>query len=170
MRHRVAKKEDLEQLLAIVEEAREYMKEQGFQQWNDTYPRAEHILVDIEKEECYVWEEEGVVVGMTSLSFDGESVYDTIEGKWNTEEPYGALHRFAVSKQARGRGIASKLLALGEQICMEQGYKGIRVDTHRENKVMQRFLEKHGYIACGIVYYEEKLGDPSRIAYDKCLY
>lgn len=169
MRYRTAKREDLEQLLEIVEDAKIYMRENGFEQWNHTYPRAEHILEDIEKEECYIWEEEGVILGMTSVSFDGEPIYDTIEGAWNTEYPYGTIHRFAVAKKARGQGIASKLLALGEQLCIERGYKGIRVDTHKQNKTMQRFLEKHGYMSCGIIYYEEKLGDPSRLAYDKFL-
>lgn len=167
MRYRKARKEDLEQLLQIIEDAKQYMRENGFEQWNETYPKAEHVLEDIEKEECYVWEKNENILGMATICLDGEPIYDQIEGAWNTEHPYGTIHRFAVAKDARGEGVSAKLLYLGEKICQEEGCTGIRVDTHRQNKTMQRFLEKHGYTTCGIVYYEGKKGDSARITYDK---
>ena len=169
MGYRLARREDVSSLIAIVQDAKEYMKENGFTQWDDTYPKEEHILADIEKEECYLWEDQGKILGMTAICFGGEPIYDGIRGKWNTKEPYGTIHRFAVSKEARGTGVALGLLSFAEQLCKEKEYHGIRVDTFRKNNTMKRFLEKHGYTQCGSVYYGEKRAGLECIAYDKVL-
>jgi RimJ/RimL family protein N-acetyltransferase len=42
----------------------------------------------------------------------------------------------------------------------------IRIDTHRDNAIMQHLLEKNGFVKCGIIYVED--GSP-RIAYQKRL-
>lgn len=40
----------------------------------------------------------------------------------------------------------------------------IRIDTHRDNKIMQHNLSKHGFTYCGIIYLAN--GD-ERLAYQK---
>ena len=44
-------------------------------------------------------------------------------------------------------------------------FGNVRVDTHKDNYVMQNMLKKLGYSYCGIIYLEN--GDP-RLAYQKC--
>lgn len=169
MAYRVARKEDIDFLVQIVKDAKAFMKENGFEQWTEGYPTEEHILEDIKKEECYLWEEEGKICGMMTLSFEGEVAYEGLQkGVWNTGSVYGTIHRFAVSKEARGRGISGKLIQLAEQLCKEQRVSGMRVDTHRKNNIMKKFLKSHGYQQCGIICYDEK-EDGERVAYDKQL-
>jgi hypothetical protein len=38
----------------------------------------------------------------------------------------------------------------------------IRIDTHRDNKIMRHLVEKHGFAYCGIIYLDN--GD-ERLAY-----
>ena len=40
----------------------------------------------------------------------------------------------------------------------------IRIDTHRDNRIMQHNIEKHGFTYCGIIYLAN--GD-ERLAYQK---
>ena len=102
MGYRVARKEDIDFLVQIVKDAKAFMKENGFEQWTEEYPTEEHILEDIKKEECYLWEEEGRICGMMTLSFEGEVAYEGLQkGNWNTGSVYGTIHRFALSKEAR---------------------------------------------------------------------
>ena len=54
-------------------------------------------------------------------------------------------------------------------MCKKREIFAMRVDTHRENQTMRRFLEKRGYQFCGLVYYEGKAGEAERLAYDKKL-
>ncbi len=40
----------------------------------------------------------------------------------------------------------------------------LRIDTHEDNKIMQRAIEKNGFTKCGMIFTEE---GSSRIAYEK---
>ena len=40
----------------------------------------------------------------------------------------------------------------------------MKIDTHRENRVMQKLLEKNGFTYCGIIYAED---GSRRMAYQK---
>lgn len=53
-----------------------------------------------------------------------------------------------------------------EKICTQNKVYSIKVDTHENNKPMQRLLEKLGYEYCGIIYLEN--GD-KRVAFEKLL-
>ena len=43
--------------------------------------------------------------------------------------------------------------------------RNLRIDTHRDNYVMQRLLEKNGFVRCGLIDLRE---GGERIAYQKC--
>ena len=45
-------------------------------------------------------------------------------------------------------------------------FENIRVDTHRDNKVMQHILTKYGFQRCGIIYVKN---GTERIAYQRIL-
>ena len=40
----------------------------------------------------------------------------------------------------------------------------IRIDTHKDNKIMQGLLERHGFSYCGIIYL---LNGAPRLAYQR---
>ncbi|MDI1900978.1 GNAT family N-acetyltransferase, partial [Staphylococcus aureus] len=50
---RLGKMSDLDQILNLVEEAKELMKEHDNEQWDDQYPLLEHFEEDIAKDYLY---------------------------------------------------------------------------------------------------------------------
>ena len=90
---------------------------------------------------------------------DIEPTYATIEdGSWRDEGPYGVVHRVASDGSVRGVGSACLNWAFNQ--C---GH--LRIDTHGDNGVMQRLLEKLGFEHRGTVFVEED--DYPRLAFEK---
>jgi hypothetical protein len=60
----------------------------------------------------------------------------------------------------------SFLITEADEICGVFAFKigNIRIDTHKDNTIMQHILESHHYIKCGTIYADD--GTP-RIAYQK---
>ena len=79
-------------------------------------------------------------------------IYD---GAWLNDEPYLAVHRVAGDGEAHGlfRMASDYVKSLSDNV---------RIDTHENNRVMQKVIEREGFVRCGIVYMAD--GTP-RIAY-----
>ena len=86
-----------------------------------------------------------------------EPSYEAIDGHWLNLEPYSVIHRIA--SDGSHRGVLARCLAW-----CEGQTKNLRIDTHRDNRVMRHLLEKNGFIPCGTILAED--GTP-RIAYQK---
>ena len=158
---------DIKNVMEIISEAQEYFKRNGIDQWQNGYPNEESIKNDIESGESYVLLKNDKIIATAYLSFSGESDYDIIyEGKWISQGDYAVVHRVAVSSNIKGHGIAGELFKYIEKICLENNIKHIKIDTHRQNKSMQRFLSKNGFEYCGVIYLED---NSERIAFEKVL-
>ena len=82
-------------------------------------------------------------------------IYD---GQWlDDTQPYGTIHRLAGREDARGVAAAC-FDWCGTQL------PNLRADTHRDNRIMQHILQKHGFRYCGIIYL---LNGDERLAYQK---
>lgn len=161
---------DLDDIMRAVHEAQAFMRTLNIDQWQDGYPEPETLLEDIRLGQLYVIAEGASVRAVAALSLLEEPVYDAIDGAWGAAgEKYLTIHRMATDNASRGRGFAARMLAEAERIAAENGCVSVRADTHRGNLAMRRFLEKHGFVNCGQVYYYVKKGDPVRVAYEKIL-
>lgn len=160
MEIRKTRTEEIDVLMNIYAQARAFMQQTGnASQWTGGYPSRERIELDIEEGYSYVCLYKGEIVGTFYFKQGEESTYVNIyEGKWLNDKPYGVVHRIASSGKIKGIGI----------YCLEWCYgqcRNMRIDTHRENRVMQNILEKLNYKSCGIIYIEDS---SPRIAYQKC--
>lgn len=164
MKFRKATKQDIPSIMQIINDAKVYMEEAKINQWKKEYPNEDVISKDIENRESYVLEDERGVVGTAVISFKRERTYDNIrEGKWLHEGTYSVIHRVAVKRELKGLGIAGMLIGEAERLSVDR-VDSLRVDTHKDNKSMQRTLIKYGFTPCGII----TLFDGSdRIAYEK---
>lgn len=165
---RRTKAEDISGIMRIIGQAKEYMKNQGIDQWQNGYPNEEVFREDMEKGYSYVAEEQGKIIGTIAVIFDGEPTYDKIyEGAWKTtDEPYAAIHRVAVDAEQKGRGIAGEMIKEVEKMCRERKVYSIKNDTHRDNLSMQRLQRKNGFAYCGIIYLSD---GAERLACEKVL-
>lgn len=153
---RKAKENDLPAIMEIIHQAQRTMKQDGFQQWTKGYPGEEILSKDIEKQSCYLLTDQEEIVAVGTLYMENDPNYRIIEeGNWKTEEPYGTVHRLAVAEGRRQQGLAGILYDRLEKICREKGMRGMRVDTHRDNKKMQSWIRKQGFRPCGVIHVED---------------
>lgn len=167
MEFRRAKKEDVGKIMAIIKKAQDHLKSQGIDQWQNGYPNEETIEKDIDDNNFYVLLENNEILGITALIFGEDITYKKIyEGKWLTDDKYAVIHRMAVDLDKKRKGLASEILKKVEKTTSDNNIYSIRVDTHRDNKAMQNFLEKNDFKYCGIIYLKD---GNERLAFEKIL-
>lgn len=144
---RPAQSEDLPQILEIYAQAREFMRQSGNpNQWCDSHPAESTLREDIFRQQLYLCEENGGILAVFAYIPGIDPTYITIhEGQWLNDNPYGVIHRIAVT--CPGRNVASFCFDWALRQCHD-----LRIDTHRDNRPMQRALEKAGFTYCGIIY------------------
>jgi hypothetical protein len=149
--------QDLEKVMSIYAYARIQMKKNGNpNQWGDFHPSVELIKTDINRHNSFVITEDDEICGVFAFIIGNDPTYAIIEnGKWLNDEPYGVIHRVASS--GRYTGVMDFVLNYCES-------HNIRIDTHKDNTIMQHILESHHYTKCGTIYVDD--GTP-RIAYQK---
>lgn len=159
---RKTKLNDINRVMEIINQAKQYFKNNNIDQWQEGYPNEESIKEDIMNEEAYVLEDNGKILGTCMVTIQGEPTYHTIDGKWLFNEDYVCVHRIAIDEQYKGAGLAS--IILDQAIAMYPNFHSVRMDTHEDNLSMQRFLTKYGFVFCGIITLQN--GAPRR-AYEK---
>lgn len=152
--------EDLPLVMEIYDYARAFMRANGnVTQWVNGYPSEELIRQEIQDGHSFVCTDgDGEIVGTFCFILGDDPTYRQIyDGAWLNDEPYGVIHRMGTN--GKRKGIA--------EACLDWSFQhsdNIRVDTHRDNLVMQHILEKNGFKRCGIIYVRD---GTERIAYQK---
>ena len=164
---RKTEEKDIEIIMTIVNQAQEYFRSQGINQWQNGYPTKDVFTQDICNERSYVVENDGMVVGTFFFAIDKEPTYKKIyEGSWQHNGVYGMIHRVAVDNSMKGNGIGGKIVAFATEQCKKQNIASLRIDTHKDNISMQRMLTKNGFEPRGIIYLED---GAERIGFEKML-
>ena len=153
---------DLGDVMKIINQAKEYFKKQGINQWQDGYPNDETIINDIKQQEAYVLVDNYQVIATAMISTRLEVNYNYIEGKWLQDDEYLVVHRIAVNNDYKGNGLAK--IVIDKALALFPYFNSVRIDTHDDNLSMQRFLTKYGFVHCGTIYLENK---DTRRAYEK---
>lgn len=162
MRIRPTTIDDIEQVMPVYELAKRFMRQNGnLLQWTGGYPSREILEADIAADSSFVClDDTQSIVGTFCFRYGTapEPTYATIYGgAWLNDKPYGVIHRIASAGKVGGIFAA----------CLDwcRGYvDNIRIDTHRDNRVMQELLIRHGFSRCGIIYLAN--GD-ERIAFQR---
>lgn len=150
---RKANLSEIPQIWEILQDAIEQRRLDGSTQWQDGYPNELSIKSDIENDYGYVFTENESILAYAAIIFDKEPAYENIEGKWLTDGDYTVVHRVAVSKLAKGKGIATKLFESIEGLSVENNVYSIKVDTNFDNTPMLKILDRLKYTYCGEVYF-----------------
>lgn len=144
---RKSTEQDIPRLKEIFAIARRFMAETGNpHQWAATYPSHEQLLKDISSGNSYVCVKAGEIVATFVLRGGVDPTYDVIyDGVWPNSNPYATIHRIASSGEEKGIFRTAMEFAL-------QQYGTIRIDTHRDNQVMQHVIRQAGFEYCGIIH------------------
>ena len=150
---------DLKEIMDIYEYARKFMKQTGNRnQWANKFPPENLIKEDIEKKQLYIIEKSGFICGVFAFIIGNDPTYSIIKnGEWLSYEKYGTVHR--VASNGKSKGIFNEIITF-----CESKISHLRIDTHKDNKIMQHLMEKNGFHKCGIIYVTD--GTP-RLAYEK---
>ena len=151
---------DMDAIMQVMDAAKKIMRQSGnMSQWGDGYPSEAVITADMEKDGGFVIVEDGGIVGYFAFLPSPEPTYDKIyEGQWiDDETPYHVVHRIASLPSAHH--IFSDIM----DFCFMHD-SNIRIDTHRDNTIMQHVIMKYGFTYCGIIYL---LSGDERLAYQK---
>lgn len=154
MKIRKSTYDDVMNIMTLVHQAQAYFKANGIDQWQDGYPQAQNIESDIQKQNSYVLEDQNIL-GTMYFAIEDDPNYDIIQGKWLTnQQRYAVIHRIVVDENVKGQRLANQLLEFAIDKCQQDNIQSIRIDTHKDNLSMQRFLLRNGFKECGIVTLE----------------
>ena len=160
---------DLPALRPVFEAAKAIMRADGnAEQWAAPgFPGDGLLLRDIARGGGYVIESPVVpgptghlasrIVAYFALLPSPEPTYDYIDGAWLTDEPYGVIHRIASYPDVHG--IFSAIISFAAS-----HYPHLRIDTHRDNRIMQHVIESAGFTYCGIIWLTD---GTERLAYER---
>ena len=166
---RPAVESDIEDIMLIVRQARNYLKKHRVDQWQGEYPTQDIFAADIANGECYAVTYGERLAGFFCLTEAPESGYDKItDGKWHGEGKYCTLHRMAIEARFRGTGLSDMLVDFADETAKAKVAECVRTDTHRKNKAMQKLFKRKGFAYRGNVLVSSEPGhDPARQAFEK---
>lgn len=162
---RKATSSEVPAIWGILKQAIARRKADGSQQWQDGYPNEQTIQNDLANGYGYVLVENDRILAYAAIIFDVEPAYTDIEGEWLTNDDYVVIHRVATSNEAIGKGIATRLFQLIEDLAMNSNVYSIKVDTNFDNAPMLKILDKLDYTYCGEVFFRGS----ARKAFEKVL-
>lgn len=156
MHIRKARIDDLSVIMSIYRIAQDFMIESGNpNQWGHSYPSENLIREDIDNEVCHLIYDNGGIHGVFALFDNVEPSYQYIEnGQWLNDEPYITVHRIASDGKVHG------IFKCAMDYCKRIS-NNIRIDTHENNIIMQKQIEKNDFQKCGTIYVRKS----PRVAY-----
>ena len=157
---REARPADMTAIMDVMAAAKRIMRQSGnMLQWGEGYPSETVVRADMAAGGAFVVVDDGRLVGYFAFLPSPEPTYARIyEGAWLDDvRPYHVVHRLASCPEAHG--IFSSVI----DFCRAHD-PNIRIDTHRDNTIMQHLVAKHGFAFCGIIFLAN--GD-ERLAYQK---
>lgn len=157
---RKAEPADMAEIMQVIEAAKHIMRSSGnLHQWTGNYPSESVITGDMEKGGGHVIVEDEKIIAYFAFLPSPDPTYNIIyDGEWlDNTLPYHVVHRIASypDKHNIFRDIMDFCFAAD---------RNIRMDTHRDNTIMQHCICKYGFSYCGIIYLAN--GD-ERLAYQK---
>ena len=143
---RKTKQEDIPRLMEIFAKARRFMASTGNpEQWAEDYPGRELLLKDISRSDSFVVQAGKEVIATFVLRAGEDPTYSVIyDGEWPDSGPYATIHRIASDGSRKGIFHLVMKFAL-------KHYDSIRVDTHRDNRIMRNAILREGFRYCGII-------------------
>ena len=162
---RKAEISEADSIWKLLQEAIIRRKNDGSNQWQDGYPNLNVVKNDIEKGYCFVLVEGEKIIGYVAVIINNKPAYETIKGKWLTNDDFVVIHRVAIDENYLGKGLAKKIINHVEDFALQNNIYSIKADTNFDNFAMMKIFENLNYTLCG----EVLLRGAPRKAYEKVL-
>lgn len=156
---RHAKISEIEDILTITRACALKMQENGIFQWNEHYPTKQAFVHDLERNELYVKEYQGKVIGAIVISTHMDEEYMPID--WLTPNGNSTyIHRVCIHPKYQGSGFAQEMMDYAERFSKANGFVSVRLDTFSQNQRNQRFYEQRGYHKLGDIFFPKQSEHP----------
>ena len=144
---RKASPDELGRLMEIYRTAQDYMIATGNpNQWGHFNPPEERVKEDIRTGISHVIFDESGIHGVFAMCAGEDPTYSYIEnGSWLNDGPYITVHRIASDQKVHG------VFDCAIEYCKARA-DNIRIDTHAENRIMQKLIKRNGFKECGTIY------------------
>jgi GNAT superfamily N-acetyltransferase len=138
---------DLGAVTALIEEAADWLRTKGTDQWSQPWPspqgRKARLLDGLESGKTWiVWDDGAPIATITT----DETANPKLWTEWEDAEPAAYLHRLVVSRSYAGFRLGAALLnwagSRAEQI---YGARWARIDVWTTNKALHRYYEREGF-------------------------
>ena len=153
-RIRKARAEDLEAVSRIYEHILTE-QEQGrvYTGWErGVYPTAQTAMDALEREDLFVQEDGGRIVGAAIINRQQVDVYAGAPWQYPAApEAVTVLHTLVIDPDAAGRGLGKQFVAFYEDYAIQNGCKVLRMDTNSRNLRARAMYGRLGYREAGIV-------------------
>lgn len=150
---------NIDEYLKIYDDAIKFMRKSGnLKQWTkDHRPDKALIIKRLNEGSFYQIVDGKNIVAVFALIFGIDDTYLKIDGSWLNNEAYVTIHM--VAKRSGYKGIFKIIADYAKSLS-----NNVRIDTHEDNKVMQRVILENGFKYCGIIHINDKFHSP-RLAY-----
>ena len=137
---------DLSAVVALLDEAAEWLRERGLDQWPKRFSPD--------------WVAPAVADGEVQLAVVGDEPVGTyalvwadpvIWGDLADHEDAGYVHQLAVARSWAGRGIGERLLDHAGALVAEAGRRWVRLDCVAHNAGLRRYYRGLGFTELGVV-------------------
>lgn len=160
---------DLKNIINIIDQAKEALKIDGVDQWQNGSPDNMLVGRQITSGNSYVYERDENILAYAYLSEEYEPTYAAVMNLVKEGNAY-TIHTFCVANEAKGRGVASKFLDEIIAFAKENGKDSLRIDTHEDNFKMRGLIEKMGFDFLGQIYIKDNGQTKPRLAYELLLW
>lgn len=156
---------DIPRLLEISNDAKEFMKKNGLNQWNNGYPNEKTFKNDVLDDIGYCVVKENIVIGYFALVFGKEKTYKkTYEGNFKYTGDYSTIHRLMICGDYRGKNLTKDIFLYIQKLTQDKLVQFVRIDTHKDNIPMKKAIFSNGFTYSAIIHVED---GSERMAFEK---
>ncbi|MFL6139822.1 MAG: GNAT family N-acetyltransferase [Frankiaceae bacterium] len=143
---RPATADDLDAVLAVLDEAAGWLHDRCIDQWPGRFDR-DWLAPALAAGEVQAAVERGRIVGTYALVWADPVVW----GDRPDHDDAGYVHQLAVRRELAGRGVGLLLLAHAGALVADAGRRWLRLDCVAHNRGLRAYYERAGFAHCGDV-------------------
>lgn len=118
----------------------------------DIYPIRSTAEESIARDDLFVQEDNGKIVGTGIINHVQADMYKGAEWKYDeSDDEIMVIHTLVISPKVARKGYGKEFLDFYQKYAREKGCKALRLDTNERNLNARAFYEKLGYEQVGIV-------------------
>ena len=145
---------DKDEVMQLLNAAKENMKENGLDQWDEIYPAISDVAKDIKEGTLTLVKQGGKLVAVYTLNKHQDAAYKFGDFKDNSDN-FIVLHRLCVKPEYRAMGIAARTLRHIDEEALKEGFSSIRLDVFTKNPRAVKLYESAGYCYAGDAYFRK---------------